>query len=309
MSSSLETYIYETAPARVHERYAGLADYAAQADFGELDADVVVIDTETTGVSFSNDELTQIAAARMVHGEIKEWFVTFVNPGKPIPEEIAHLTHISDEDVADAPSPQEALTQLASFVGASDLVAHNAAFDKAFCTKHEEGASLAHNVWIDSLDLGRIGLPRLRSHRLIDIVRAFDAPLSTHRADADVEALCAVYRILLAAVANLPQDLVATIAQLAPVEEWPTGRVFKYFADELNSKEVPSFSLRNLRQNYVSQIEGELRKDAADLAVQGPLSFPSEDEIEAAFAPGGLANAMYDNFEARGEQIDRKSVV
>ncbi|MFR4803114.1 MAG: hypothetical protein ACLT98_07245 [Eggerthellaceae bacterium] len=48
------------------------------------------------------------------------------------------------------------------------------------------------NLWVDSLDLARIALPRLKSHRLIDLVKAFDAPLSTHRADADVEALCAV---------------------------------------------------------------------------------------------------------------------
>ena len=309
MTSSLETYIYETAPARVHERYAGLAAYAAEADFGELDADVVVIDTETTGVSFSHDELTQIAAARVVRGEIKEWFVTFVNPGKPIPEEIAHLTHISDEDVADAPDPQEALAQLAEFVGTSNLVAHNAAFDKAFCTKHAEGAPLANNIWIDSLDLGRIGLPRLRSHRLIDIVRAFDAPLSTHRADADVEALCAVYRILLAAIAKLPAPLVATIADLASVEEWPTVRVFQYFAEQGAAKDAPSFSLRTLRNQNLSQLQTEARTDAATLAEEGKLVFPSTEEVEAAFAPEAIAGAMYANFEARSEQVEMAKLI
>ncbi len=308
MTSSLETYIYETAPARVHERYAALAAYAARADFGELD-DVVVIDTETTGVSFSHDELTQIAAAHLVRGEIKDWFVTFVNPGKPIPEEIAHLTHISDTDVADAPSPQEALAQLSNFVGTSDLVAHNAAFDKAFCTKHPEGAALAENIWIDSLDLGRIGLPRLRSHRLIDIVRAFDAPLSTHRADADVEALCAVYRILLAAVAHMPAPLVATIADLTSIEDWPTARVFQYFANLESTNDVPPFSMRSMRQNTLDQLQGEPRFDAAALAQDGPLDFPSSEEIEAAFAPDGVADAMYNNFEARTEQVEMAKLV
>jgi ATP-dependent DNA helicase DinG len=132
-------------------------------------------------VSFHHDELTQIAAARMCEGTVKEWFVTFVNPGKPIPEDIARLTDIHDSDVADAPSPEEAVARLAEFVGTSDLVAHNAAFDKNFCTKPAAGAPLADNVWIDSLDLARIALPRLKSHRLIDLVRAFDAPVSTHR--------------------------------------------------------------------------------------------------------------------------------
>ncbi len=80
------------------------------------------------------------------------------------------------------------------------------------------------------LDLARIALPRLKSHRLIDLVHAFDAPISTHRADADVEALCAVYRILLAAVSDMPNDLVEYISKLAPIEEWSTGAVFALIA-------------------------------------------------------------------------------
>ncbi|MBQ9020631.1 MAG: DNA polymerase III subunit epsilon [Eggerthellaceae bacterium] len=302
MAHSLETYIYVTAPQRVKERYLALADYAKTADFGALDADVVVIDTETTGVSFNNDELTQIAAARLVKGEIKEWFVTFVNPVKPIPEEIAHLTNITDADVADAPMPQEALAQLSEFVGESDLVAHNAAFDKAFCTKHPEGVSLANNAWIDSLDLARISLPRLRSHRLIDLVHAFDAPISTHRADADVEALCTIYRILLSAIAHMPEELVAEIANLAPVEEWPTVKVFQHFANPLAS----GFSLRSLRQNLVAELPSNDKVDAAEILGQpdGALEFPTADEIEAAFTAEGAAGAMYEDFEARFEQVE-----
>lgn len=101
--SSLKTYILENTPARIRERYAHLKEYAQTHTFGALDADVVVLDTETTGFSFNHDELIQIAAARMCNGEIVEWYVTFVNPGKEIPDEVAHLTNIHEEDVADAP--------------------------------------------------------------------------------------------------------------------------------------------------------------------------------------------------------------
>ena len=97
-------------------------------------------------------------------------------------------------------------------MGDATLVAHNAAFDRHFVTKNAGGACLKENLWIDSLDLARIALPRLKSHRLIDLVHAFDAPISTHRADADVEALCAVYRILLATVSDMPNDLVEYIS-------------------------------------------------------------------------------------------------
>ena len=75
-----------------------------------------------------------------------------------------------------------------------------AEFDRTFTTRHPSGYLLLENTWIDSLDLARIALPRLKSHRLLDLVKAFGAPLSTPRADADVEATCSIFRILLAAV-------------------------------------------------------------------------------------------------------------
>lgn len=226
---ALRQFISDGTPVEIQERYASLPTIAQLSDFGIFDEDVVVIDTETTGFSFHHDELTQIAAARMAHGEITEWFVTFVNPGKPIPEDVAYLTNITDEDVKDALSPQEALAQLVDFVGDSLVIAHNVEFDKTFTTRHPEGYPLLQNTWIDTLDLSRIVLPRFRSHRLLDLVRAFECPLSTHRADADVEATCAIFRILLAGVAAMPPALVCTIADFAPLSDWSTVVVFQEF--------------------------------------------------------------------------------
>lgn len=308
MTELIETYINETTPSRIMQRYRSLVQFAESADFGTFDEDIVVIDTETTGVSFSHDELTQIAAARMVRGQITEWFVTFVNPGKPIPEDIAHLTNITNEDVADAVTPEQALADLVNFVGDSMLLAHNAEFDKAFCTKHAEGAPLEENLWLDSLDLARIALPRLKSHRLIDIVSAFNVPPTVaHRADADVETLCSIYRILLAAVANMPAALVANIANMAPPEEWPTVVVFQHFADP-NAEE---FSLRRLRQSFVDALPASRRVDAADLAADPArgLSFPTSETIEAAFQAEGIAGAMYEAFEPRSEQVEMAKLV
>ena len=217
-------------PDDVIERYESLRAVAERVDFGDLDHDVVVVDTETTGFSFNHDELIQIAAARMKGAEIVDWYVTVVNPGHAIPDDIVHLTGIADEDVAEAPTPQEALTRLVEFVGDSYVVAHNVGFDKTFTTRHPEGYSLLENVWIDSLDLSRIAIPRMKSHRLIDLVHAFGAPVSTHRADEDVAATCVVYRLLLAAVYSMPRDLVAEIAGMATPEEWSTVAVFQQIA-------------------------------------------------------------------------------
>ena len=338
IQGNLLAYISDGTPQAIIDRYASLADRARRCDFGELDRDIVVIDTETTGFSFNHDELTQIAAARMEKGEIVDWFVTFVNPGKPIPEEVAHLTNIHDKDVADAPTPSEALAQLVEFVGTSKLVAHNAAFDRTFTTRHPSGYPLLQNVWLDSLDLARIALPRLKSHRLIDLVRTFGAPVSTHRADDDVAATCAVFRILLAAVDTMPKPLVAKIASLTTPDQWQTQVVFESFANHANvdfskndnensrnnasatsdvSRETSDgqlawatspldlFSLQSLRRDRLRKVESRPKIDA-DAIASDPgrtLLYPTKEEIEQAFTAEGLVGTLYKAYEPRKEQL------
>ena len=314
--SKLETYILENTPQRIHERYQGLTEFAEQNFFGVLDEDVVVLDTETTGFSFNHDELIQIAAARMKNGVITEWYVTFVNPDRPIPEEVAHLTNIHDDDVVDAPSPDEALTGLVEFVGDSYVVAHNANFDRTFTTKRASGESLKNNIWVDSLDIARIALPRMNSHRLLDLVRAFGGPDSTHRADEDVAATCLVYRILLAAVKNMPSDLVKYISEMSTIDEWNTVYVFKELADE----RAGSYNFRVSRKTSVSSVTEAVRKDVfkpfteAEQGVSpdmtdeeffeklNHLEFATSEEIYEAFSKEGAVGQCYVDYEPREEQ-------
>lgn len=311
----LESYVLENTPDRIIERYEGLAAFAQNNTFGALDKSVVVIDTETTGFSFNHDELIQIAAARMTDGHITDWYVTFVNPGKPIPDEVAHLTNIHDEDVEDAPDPDTALEGLVEFVGDSYLVAHNANFDRTFVTKRSAGASLKENIWVDSLDLARIALPRMNSHRLLDLVRAFGGPDSTHRADDDVTSTCLVYRILLAAVMAMPADLVKHIAEMAEIEDWNTVYVFKMLSQDSDDD---SYRLMDVRRKAADRLRHHLRHDAfkptdeaLEQALQGnednqplqtELHFANEETIDQAFSPEGLVGHLYDDYEMRDEQ-------
>ncbi|MBO4352048.1 MAG: hypothetical protein J5818_00975, partial [Eggerthellaceae bacterium] len=96
---NIDAYILDGTPPDVIARYKRLAEVAQASDFGCLDTNVVILDTETTGLSFSHDELIQIAAARIDHGSISDWYVTFVNPGQFLTEDIVQLTHIHDEDL------------------------------------------------------------------------------------------------------------------------------------------------------------------------------------------------------------------
>ena len=297
-------HILEGTPADVVARYESLPELASQSDFGALDRNVVVIDTETTGLSFTHDELIQIAAARLECGEITDWFVTFVDPGQLLSDDIIQLTGIHESDLVGAPTPQEALAQLAEFAGDATMVAHNVGFDRTFVTRHPEGYPLLENRWVDTLDLSRIALPRLKSHRLIDLVHTFGTPVSTHRADDDVAATCVVYRILLAAVASMPNRLVQAIADMATPEEWSTVYVFQKLAAQENktvADERTLFSLRTMRQQRILDLPTRpARKDADELV--GRLSFPTQGEIDAAFTPEGVLGRIYPDYEPREEQ-------
>lgn len=301
----LQTFITDGTPQEIVERYESLPALAASMDFGPFDNNLVVLDTETTGFSLNHDELTQIAAARVEQGKIVDWYITFVNPGKPIPDDVAHLTDIHDEDVADAPSPSEALAGLVEFVGDAIVVAHNATFDRNFTTNHPAGYPLLENTWVDSLDLSRIALPRMKSHRLIDLVKAFGAPRSTHRADEDVAATCALLRILLAGVASMPSMLVKEIAGMAEPEVWPTVTVFQYFCEKAAEQEsIPAFSLRALRRERVGALNMTPLADAEVLAgdPQRGLTYPSTETISADFANAGVLATLYETYEQRTEQ-------
>ncbi|MGI6045799.1 MAG: helicase C-terminal domain-containing protein [Eggerthellaceae bacterium] len=304
-NAQLNAYILDGTPEEIRERYASLVEAASRADYEIYDNNLVVVDTEATGFSFHHDELIQIAAARIENGEIVDWFITFVNPGQAIPENIVHLTHIHDEDVAEAPTPSEALEQLVDFVGDARLVAHNVGFDKTFLTKHPQGYPLLEHTWIDSLDLARIALPRLKSHRLIDLVHAFGAPVSTHRADADVAATAYVLRVLLAAIDAMPNALVSAIAQFGTDESWSSREVFSYFAQKKGATDV-KLSLSALRKSRLEKTENARAKIDAELIsedTERTLVFPDEETLDQAFSEDGLMGKIYENYEPRSEQV------
>lgn len=282
----------------VVDAYRTLAERARTRRFGLLEDDVIVLDTETTGLDFKACELIEVAAARLRGTEIVEEFDMFVHPQSPIPPEIVELTGITNQMVADAADAATVMEAFCAFAGDEPLIAHNAVFDHHFLKKgagHDVGA-----VWIDSLELSRIVLPCLSSHKLTDLSRAFGVTPSTHRAIDDVRALCGVWRVLLTAASDLPAGLLGYLANLYPEVPWSYRPVFTQIAAEF--PDVP-FSLRDARVERCGHREASARPDARDLAERGALSFPSPDEVAAQFGPDGVVRRMYDGFEPRDEQV------
>lgn len=73
----------------------------------EFIADYTVIDIETTGLVPEEDGITELAAMRIRNHEIDATFEILLNPGKPIPQQVIDLTHITNEMVSNQPSLEE----------------------------------------------------------------------------------------------------------------------------------------------------------------------------------------------------------
>lgn len=283
-------------PAQITERYETLAERAQTRSFGLIEEDVIVLDTETTGLSVQDNRLIEIAAARLRGREIVDRFDTFVHPGGPIPPEIVKLTGITDADVAHAPSAEEAVAALEEFVGGCPVIAHNAAFDRSFIEAVRGGVRVS-DVWIDSLALSRIALPRLSSHKLSHLAELFGCSAVSHRAIDDVEALCGVWRILLVALTDLPRGLMRRLADMHPDVPWSYRPIFSFLAGE---DPDGIFSLAAARTEVLRAQAPDERMDADDLPF---LHMPTDEEIRAQYAPGGLVSRMYPEYEPRSEQV------
>lgn len=277
---------YRLLPARALEESFGFED------------EVCILDVETTGYDLDRDSLIEVAAAIMRGPEVVDRFSSLVDPLVPIPIEITKLTGIDDDTVAGAPCADSVVSRLKEFVGGRAIVAHNASFDRGFLER-VAGRGAFGERWLDSLVLARIGLPRLRSHRLSDLAAAFapDAAERAHRAGDDVAALCRIWRISLAGISDIDPGVLGRIASLAPGAAWPEREIVARLSA---AHAKTSYDLRQLRNRRVAADRAEALHDASEIECE----CPDADSVCAEFGEAGIAARMYEGFEQRSEQVE-----
>ncbi|MEW6763542.1 MAG: exonuclease domain-containing protein [Pseudomonadota bacterium] len=187
---------------------------------------IVMLDFETTGLSpDAGDRITEVAALRIVGGEIRERYVSLVNCGVRIPSFITQLTGITQDMVDSAPPAQRVVAELLDFIGGDMLAAHNASFDEKFLKAEgwRIGRPTGHCGLVCSLKLARRLYPGLPSYKLGNLSSRLGIVFrgTAHRAEADAEVSA---EVLLHAARHLgtshglPQvapDLLVSINKLA----------------------------------------------------------------------------------------------
>lgn len=191
-----------------------------------LDGTFIVFDLETTGLNPASEEITEIAAVRVVEGEIRDSFQTYVNPHKPIPAGITELTGISDETVADAPDLDKAVPEFLAWAGEGQhpLVAHNAGFDMGFLRTACQRLGIEREFTsIDTLEMSRLMLPHMHKFKLNILAKELQVgPFEHHRASEDAAVLGRIYVKLLK---RLREEMHAvTTADINPVLAATTDR-------------------------------------------------------------------------------------
>jgi DNA polymerase-3 subunit epsilon len=157
-----------------------------------LDQPIVMLDFETTGLTpVQGDRITEVAALRIVGGEVVARYVSLVNCGVRIPSFITGLTGITQAMVYSAPPAHQVVPELLDFIGSDPLSAHNASFDEKFLRAEAARLDLAprHAALVCSLKLSRRVFPQLGSYKLGQLSGSLGIKFGSaaHRAEADAE--------------------------------------------------------------------------------------------------------------------------
>ena len=170
--------------------------------------EIVVFDTETTGLNVFQDDIIEIAAIRIKGGEVVgEPLDLYIETDKPIlpmlgdKENPMYAIYHEKMSTGELLSPSDALQRFLAYVGTSPILGHNANYDynildnnlQRYCNDTMQ----AHDIrYFDSLKLIRLLAPSLHSYKLESLLETFQlAGVNSHQAIDDVKATVSLVRL------------------------------------------------------------------------------------------------------------------
>ena len=190
-----------------------------QADPFLDEAEFVVFDLETTGLSAARDRICELGAVRVRALEAVATYESLVNPGVALPPAIARLTGLRDPELRKAPRVSRVVGGFLDFAGDALLVAHNARFDQRFLECQLErmhGRRLSEPPLCTAALARRLLEGRVRRVSLASLAHFFGVSTSPcHRALPDAEATAQVLVRLIGLAQELGARRLSDLRKLA----------------------------------------------------------------------------------------------
>jgi len=176
---------------------------AAMDPFGPLlSPDLIVLDTETTGLDPRADEVIEVCAIRVRQGQpdLAGSFHALLRPTRPLGDSVKVHGITEARLTAEGRDAAEVMDALQAFCGELPVAGHNIRFDLRMLAAHGRrlGRDLRLRRGYDTLPLAR-RLLRSPNHKLGTLIAALNIPfVPTHRATDDVRATIALAEALAA---------------------------------------------------------------------------------------------------------------
>ena len=122
----------------------------------------LILDTETTGLSFDTDKIIEIGIVELKENVLTQnYFHEYINPEKDISLSAQKVHGISNEFLIDKPVFSKIAQRFLDFVKDDIIIIHNAEFDINFINKELQdcGFNRINNVIIDTIKLAKKEFP------------------------------------------------------------------------------------------------------------------------------------------------------
>lgn len=227
---------------------------------------IVVFDLETTGLDLVKDRIIQISYIKVNPDGTELRENLFVNPGKPIPQEVVELTGITNEDVASAPTFKQLAATLNQKFEGCDFAGYNSNhFDIPMLAEEFLRAGIDFDFAKCRLIDAQTIFHKMEKRNLAAAYkfycgRKMEDDFQAHRADQDTEA---TYRVLM-----------GELDKYAPGVQEEPDRVLHNDMDEL-----AAFSKQNNNVDFAGRIVWQELKDAQGKTLTDPHGNPLKHEV------------------------------